>query len=186
MGRGRPHRLGPRPPPRRRRGQVGPREPALERARRGDDPLRVLVEQVHPDQGRPPGRVRAAQVQRGLHGVRGRGVGGGVRVPRRDARGARAAEPLDETVDGRAREPERRGDLRGGLPLVPEPEHRLTNREGKGARHGRTSRCQSPEIERPRVYQRHGGLKLRVRISVSNWVSRDMRFAPATPETSMH
>ena len=96
MGRGRPQGLGPRPTPGRRRGQVGPREPALERALRGDGPLRVVFEQLHPDQGRPPGGVRAAQLQRGLHDVRGRGIGGGVAVTRRDALGALAAEPLGD------------------------------------------------------------------------------------------
>ena len=37
MGPRRPSALGPRPPPRRRGGQAGPQEPALQGARRGQD-----------------------------------------------------------------------------------------------------------------------------------------------------
>jgi hypothetical protein len=103
VGSGRPHGVGLRPPPRRRRAQVGPYEPALERALRGDGPVGVVGEQEHADQGRPPGGVLAAQVQRGLHDVRGRGVGVRVAVTRRDACGALAAEPPEEAISGRAR-----------------------------------------------------------------------------------
>jgi hypothetical protein len=100
MGRGRPHDLGVGPPPGGRRVQIGPREPTLERAFRGDETLGGLFEQLHPDQSRPPGGVLAAQAHSGLHDVRR--YGGGPAISGREAFGTLPAEALEEPIDRRA------------------------------------------------------------------------------------
>lgn len=126
-----------RPAPARGRVQVVLHEPPLQRARRGDDLFRHAQEQLQADHAAPPGRVLAAHPQGGLDCVRGlsRGVGGAM-VGRHEAFGAGAAEPPEEPSDGRACEPERRGDLMGLTALLPELEHGLTDRNGDGAWHG--------------------------------------------------
>jgi hypothetical protein len=104
---GRAGRLGGRPPAGRGGPQVVLDEPPLQGALRGDGRRGHPLEQMHPDQAGPPGRVLAAQPQGGLDGGRGlvRG-GGGPAVGRHQAGEARAPEPRQEPADGRAREPE--------------------------------------------------------------------------------
>jgi len=48
-------------------------------------------------------------------------------------------KPLKETADGRARQAQRLGDLASPVALLPEPEHRLTDRDGDGMWHDETS-----------------------------------------------
>jgi hypothetical protein len=140
VGRGRPPGLGPRSPPRRRRGEVSPHEPPSERAGRGDRPPRGLVEQLHTDPFGPPGGVLATEVEGGTHDVGRGGAGGPVARARWDARRAVATKPLDQAIDRGPRDAERRGDPGGLLPPLPEPEDGLTDRYRERARHGRTSR----------------------------------------------
>jgi hypothetical protein len=91
--------LGLGSPSRRRRGQIGAHQPALERAFRGNRPIRRFDEQLHPDQSSPPGRVRASEIEGGLHTVGRRSVGSRVAVTGRDAFEPVAAEPLKQTID---------------------------------------------------------------------------------------
>ena len=140
MGRGGPFPVDPWPPPRRRRGQLGPREPASERAYRGDEALRVAFEQDRSDQLGTPGGMRAAEVDGRLHRLRMRDVGGRATVSRRDRCRTVAAEPLEQAIDRRARDAERLGDFRGRELLLPEPEDDLSDGDGERRRHGETSK----------------------------------------------
>jgi len=128
VGCGRPFGLSPGSSPRRRRGQGGPREPTLERALRRDGASRVVGEQLHADQGRTPGGVRAPQFHSGLDQGREWVGDGGVTVIWQDAVGAIATEPAEEAIGRGTREPQRGGDLRGVVPPLPEPEDHLTDR----------------------------------------------------------
>jgi hypothetical protein len=148
MGHGRAPRLDSRPSAGRRRREVGPREPSAQRPRRGDWPRRVGFEELHSDELRSPGGVLAAQRDSGLHTVGGRRLVPRAAVPRRQGGVAVAAEALEQAIDGRARDPEPLGDLRGVPSLLPEPEHDLTDRDGDGAWHGRASRCQDQDKQR--------------------------------------
>ena len=140
VGRGRPVEVGPWWSPRRSRRQVGSHEPTLERSLRGDGPSRRLQEELHPDQASPPSGVLSAQAHGGLHHLGGRGLGDR-RVPviRWDAVDAVETKPLEETADGGARQAQRLGDLASPVALLPEPEHRLTDRDGDGTWHDQTS-----------------------------------------------
>jgi hypothetical protein len=145
VGRGRALRVDPRPPARRRRREVGPREPPAQRPRRGNQPCRVGFEELHSDELRPPGGVVAAEVDGGLHIVGRHDLVARAAVPRRHARGTVAPESLEQAIDRRAGNPEPLGDLTGIPSLLPEPEDDLTDRDWDGARHGRTSRCQDQD-----------------------------------------
>jgi hypothetical protein len=171
---GRPGQVGPRRSPRRRGGQVGAHEPALERSLRGDGPSWRFQEELHPDHAGAPGGVLTAQVHGRLHQLAGRGRGGrGVPVIRWDAVAAAAAKPLEEAAHGGIRHIAGCGD-RAGLPaLLPEPEHRLTDRDRDGARHGQTSQESHHETDHPILYRCRGAIKPRVGISRSILMSRD-------------
>ena len=131
MGRGRPVEMGPRWSSRRGRRQVGSYEPTLERSLRGDGSSRGLQKELHSDQASPPSGVLSAQAHGGLYQIGGRGLGDrGVPVIRWDAVHAMDTKPLKETADGRARQAQRLGDLASPVTFLPEPEHRLTHRDG--------------------------------------------------------
>jgi hypothetical protein len=107
MRRGGPLRVAARFPAGPRRGQIGPREPTLERALGRDGPFGCLEEQLGPDQLGPPSGVLAAEVESGLHRVGRSRVHRRVSVTRWDTRGAIATEPLEEAIDRGVRESER-------------------------------------------------------------------------------
>jgi hypothetical protein len=112
----------------------------LERSLRGDGPSRRLQEQLHPGQASAPSGVLSAEPHSGLHHLGGHGLGGReAPVIRWDAVDAVATKPLEETAYGRARQIQGRGDLASAAALLPEPEHRLTDRDWNGTRHGQTS-----------------------------------------------
>src|SRR5271157_2391893 len=140
MGRGRPVEAGPWWSSRRGRRQAGSYEPTLERSLRGNGSSRRLQEELHSDQGSPPGGVLSAQAYGGLHQLGGRGLGNR-RVPviRWKAVDAVETKPLEETADGGARQAQRLGDLASPVAFLPEPEHRLTDRDGDGTWHDETS-----------------------------------------------
>jgi hypothetical protein len=165
-------------------GQVMLHEPPLQRACGRDDLRGHPLEQVHPDQAGAPGRVLAAQPQRGLDrdGGLDRGVGGAM-VGRLKALVAAMAEPRQESTDGRARQSERRGDLMGLTTLLPEAERGQTDRDGDRAWHGYGSRRLHHVREHPLVYPCPGAIKPGVAIKRSNLTSRDIFDAPA-PRTS--
>jgi hypothetical protein len=179
MGRRRPGQVDPRWSPRGGRGQIGAHEPALEGPFRGDGLPGRHPEQFHADQAGAPGGVLAAQPQGELHRVRGRGrAGRAVVVIRGDAVTAAVPKPPEEAANGGFRQIQGRGDLAGPMPLLPEPEHRLTDRDGDGTRHGQTSREPYHEINHPILYRCHEAIKLGVGISRSNLMSRDSRRSP--------
>ena len=66
-------------------------------------------------------------------------------IIRRDAVDAAGAETAEE-IDGRWRtgKPNDVGDLTGPVTLLPEPEHRLTDRDRNGTWHGRISQKALP------------------------------------------
>jgi hypothetical protein len=104
MGRGGTGQVDPLPAPRGGRRQVGAHELALERPHRGDGQSGQGLEEMDADQAGSPGRMLAAQAQRGLLRVGARGLD--ARRPTligRDPVGAEAAEPRQETTDGRLR-----------------------------------------------------------------------------------
>jgi hypothetical protein len=148
MRRGRARRLDPRPSAGRRRREAGPGEPSAQRPRRGERPRRVGFEELHSDELGPPGGVDAAQRDGVEHIVGGRQFVPRAAIPRRQGRVAVTAEVLEQSIDGRARDPESLGDLRGVASLLPEPEDDLTDRDRDGARHGRASRCQDQGKQR--------------------------------------
>ena len=86
-----------------------------------------------------PSRVFAAEREGGVHGFGERVLIRRVCVSGGHTRDAVAAEPLEQPIDGRARDIKPHGDLRGIVSLLPEPKHDLTDRNGDGARHDRTS-----------------------------------------------
>jgi hypothetical protein len=178
VGRGRPLGLGFGPPPRRRRGEVRPHEPAPERAVARDRPPRGFVEQLRADPFGPPRRVPATELKGGVDNVRWRGADGRVAIARRDARRAVAAKPLDQSVNRREWDSQNRGDLGSPLPLLPEPEDGVTDRSRDGTRHGGTSGVRAAEEAVWSVYPCSGILKPGVRISFSNWVSGDTEGVP--------
>jgi hypothetical protein len=136
VGRGRPVEMGLWWSSRPGRRQVGSCEPTLERSRRGDGSFRHLLKELHPDQAGPPSGVLSAQAHGGLHHIGGRGLGDrGVPVIRWDTVHAVDTKPLEETADGRARQAQRLGDLASPVAFLPEPEHRLTHRDGDGMWH---------------------------------------------------
>src|SRR5207237_9237268 len=108
---------------RRGRGQMGPRQPTLERTNGGEGLPGFFIQPLHPDQRGSPGGVLAAAVQSGLHDVRSHGWGRWLAITRRNARRAVATEPLEQTVDRRARNCEHLGDFGGRALLLPEPEN---------------------------------------------------------------
>jgi hypothetical protein len=173
---GRAAARGPRPPSRRGGSQVGPEEPALERAGRGDEAVGRL-HQLHADQPGAPRGMRAAQ-RDGVRGgwIRG-GLGAGRRVVGGDAAGAPEAKSPDQAPDGHTRQAERLGDPGGSLPLLPELKGGATDRDGDRAWHGATSRGNGHETDTPVLYRRYRPIKLGVAISRSNFVSRDI-FGP--------
>jgi hypothetical protein len=80
------------------------------------------------DQARAPGGVLATQPQGRPDHLGELGlIGRGARVIRRDRRRAALTEPGDEPPNGRARQPERRGDVTGLATPLPEPEHGLAD-----------------------------------------------------------
>jgi hypothetical protein len=140
MGRGRPVEVGSGWSSRRSRRQAGSSEPTLERSLRGDRSSRCLREELHPDHASPPGGMLSAHVHGGLHQRGGRGLGDRtVPVIRWDAVAAVETKPLAETADGRAGQAQRLGDLARLVAFLPEPEHRLTDRDGDGTWHDQTS-----------------------------------------------
>jgi hypothetical protein len=141
VGQGRAGQVDPRPTPRLRRRQAGPREAPLEGPLRGGGPPLRRLEQMDPDQAGPPGGMLASQSQGGLGHL-----GGGIRAARgalivgRDRLGSATAEPAEEAANRRARQPERCGDLAGPLTLLAESEDGLADRYRDRTWHGRTSR----------------------------------------------
>ena len=104
-------------------------------------------EELHTDQASPPGGVLSAQAHGGLHQLGRRGLGDrGVPVIRWDAVDAVETKPLEETADGGARQAQRLGDLASPVAFLPEPEHRLTDRDGDGTWHDETSQKHFHEI----------------------------------------
>jgi hypothetical protein len=95
-------RVGNRPPSRRRRGEFGPAQPALERAFGRQEDGGELMAQHHADQSRAPSRMRAAEVQ----------------------------DRLDERLGGRVRVGPTAviGGIQGGLAPLPQPRDQTTNR----------------------------------------------------------
>jgi hypothetical protein len=137
MGGTRPGQIGPRWSPRRSGGQAGAQEPALQRSLRGDRPPRRLQQELDSDQAGTPSGVFSAEPHSGLRHLGGHGLGGReVPVMRWDAVATVAPKPLEETAHGGAREIQGRGDLASATALLPEPEHRLTDRDWDGTRHG--------------------------------------------------
>jgi hypothetical protein len=106
VGGGRTHRLNFRPSPGWRRGQAGPRKPAPKRARRGERLPTVPLDEFHTDEFGPPRGVIATEVDRGFDGLGRRGLIGWADIARRDTRDAIATEPLEQSIDGRSRDPE--------------------------------------------------------------------------------
>jgi hypothetical protein len=140
MGHGRPAQVAPGWSSRRSWGQIGSHEPAWERSLRGDGSSGRLPEELHADQAGAPGGVLSAEPHGGLHHLGGRGLGGReVPVIRWDAVDAVATKPLEETANGGARQIQRRNDLASAAALLPEPEHRLTDRDWDGTRHDQSS-----------------------------------------------
>jgi hypothetical protein len=136
VGRGRPVEMGLYSSSRRGRRQAGSYEPTLERSRRGDGSFRRLLKELHPDQASPPSGVLSAQAHGGLHHIGGRGLGDrGVPVIRWDAVHSVDTKPLEETADRGARQAQRLGHLASPVAFLPEPEHRLTDRDGDGMWH---------------------------------------------------
>jgi hypothetical protein len=137
VGSTRSGQIGPRWPPRRSGGQAGAEEPALQRSLRGDRPTRRLQQELDSDQAGTPSGVFSAEPHSGLHRLGGHGLGGReVPVMRWDAVATVAAKSLEETAHGGARQIQGRGDLASATALLPEPEHRLTDRDWDGTRHG--------------------------------------------------
>jgi len=154
VGGTRPGQIGPRWSPRRRGGQAGAREPALERSLRGDGPTRLLQQELHSDQASTPSGVFSAKPHSGLYRLGGHGLGGReLPVMRWDAIATVAPKPLEETAHGGARQIQGRGDLASATALLPESEHRLTDRDWDGTRHGQTSEKQYHETNHPRLYR---------------------------------
>jgi hypothetical protein len=177
VGRGRSPRTHPRPPPRRRRGQVATHEPALKGAFRGNRTIRDLLEQMDSDQSGPPGGVLAAQGEGGLHDVGGRDrCGRSIRS--RKARDAVAANPLEQPIDRRDGELERLGDPKDRIPPLPKPEGHLADRLRDGTWHHWTPWFEEQGADHTTVYQCHVFLKPGVGISFSNPVSRDTKLSP--------
>jgi hypothetical protein len=140
VGRGRPVEAGPWRSSRWGRTQAGSYEPTLERSLRGNGSSRRLQEELHPDQASPPCGVLSAQAHGGLHQIGRRGLGDR-RVPviGWDAVNAVETKPLEETADGRAGQAQRLGNLATPVAFLPEPQHRLTDRDGDGTWHDQTS-----------------------------------------------
>jgi len=90
-----------------------------------------------------------AKIDGGFDGLGGLDLVAQAEILRRDARSAIATEPLEQSIDGRARNFERRGDLRGIEASLPKSEHRLADRHWDGARHGRTSRYRDQDEHPP-------------------------------------
>jgi hypothetical protein len=124
---------------RRGRRQAGSYEPTLERSLRGDGSSRCLQEELHTDQASPPCGVLSAEAHGGLHHLGRRGLDRRVPVIRWDAVDAVETKPLEETADGRAGQAQRFGDLARPEAFLPEPQHRLTDRDGDGTWHDQTS-----------------------------------------------
>jgi hypothetical protein len=154
MGGTRSGQICPRRSPRWSGGQTGAQEPALERSLRGDGPTRRLQQELHSDQAGTPSGVFSAEPHSGLHRLGGHGLGGReVPVMRWDAVATAAPKPLEETAHGGARQIQRRGDLASATALLPEPEHRLTDRDWNGTRHGQPPQKQYHETNYPRLYR---------------------------------
>ena len=62
--------------------------------------------------------------------------------------------------------------------LLPEPEHRLTDRDRDGTWHGQTSQKRYHETNPPILYRCRDAIKPGVGISRSNLMSRDTAVSP--------
>jgi hypothetical protein len=175
MGCGRPAHVDSRRSPRRRWVQIGSHEPTLKGSFAGNRLSRGHQEQLHADQASSPSGVLAAKLYGGLHHLGGRREGGrAVAVVWRDAVATAEPKPLEETANGGARQAQGRDDLTGPAALLPEPEHRLTERDRDGTSHGQTSQKYDHESNRPILHQCGDAIKPGVGISRSNLVSRDI------------
>jgi hypothetical protein len=129
---------GGRPPSRRRRGEPGPEEPALQGPLRRWRAIRLLAAQQDADQARPPTRVFPAEAQGGLQdGLRGLRGGLATAVVRgEESVGAAALETAEQTTDGSRGQAQGRGDRRPVLALLEAPPDGLADGYGEGTRHG--------------------------------------------------
>ena len=133
--------VGGGPPSRRRGGEVGPSQPALERAFGGQGARGELRAQHHADQSRAPTRVFAAEAQDRLDERLGGPRRAGPAVVVRGVQGgsALAAEPLDQTANGARIEGPSSGDGGDVLVVAGAFPDGFADGNGKRARHGRSS-----------------------------------------------
>ena len=146
-----PSRLGDRPPPRRRGGEPGPHEPALQGAFGGRGVRGEPTAQHHADQARSPTRMLPAQGQGRLHGrLRALRCRGPAAVITGDhGRLALLPEAVDQPPDGARGEPKGSGDGGSILAVRVTPPKSQVQGHGDGTRHGSCSGGDAVRRTRP-------------------------------------